>query len=251
MGVGGTSVALVTGGGSGIGAATVRRLAARGVATVVADVSLEPARALADEVAATAASLAVACDVTRPDDLVAAVDAAAGLGDLDVLVCCAGLPGDAVRLEAFPLEQWERVLQVNTMGVVHALRAVTPGMRARGRGAVVTVASIAGVSGSRRQVAYSGAKAAVVGITQAAAKELMADGIRVNAVAPGFIATPMTDAMSERTREAWRVDQLTLGGRLGRADEVAAAIDFLASPDASYVTGVTLTVDGGFTLGFP
>ena len=85
----------------------------------------------------------------------------------------------------------------------------------------------------------------------ATAKELMANGIRVNSVAPGFIATPMTEAMTARTREAWRVDQLALGGRLGRADEVAAAIDFLASDEASDITGVTLTVDGGFTLGFP
>ena len=247
----GTSVALVTGGGSGIGAATVRRLAARGLSTVVADVAKSAAESVAAEVSGPAPSVAVSCDVTRADDLANAVEMAADIGDLDVLVCCAGLPGDAVRLEAFPLEDWQRVLEVNTMGVVHALRAVTPGMRARGRGAIVTVASIAGVSGSRRQVAYSGAKAAVLGITMATAKELMADGIRVNSVAPGFIATPMTEAMTARTREAWRVDQLALGGRLGQADEVAAAIDFLASDEASYITGVTLTVDGGFTLGFP
>jgi 3-oxoacyl-[acyl-carrier protein] reductase len=219
--------------------------------TVIADLAVDAAEKLASEVSAEAPSLAIHCDVTVPGDLDRAVKAATDLGELDILVCCAGWPGDAARLEAFPMELWQRVFDINTMGVVNALRAVTPGMRERRHGVIVSVASIAGIYGSRGQVAYSGAKAAVLGITRAAAKELMRDGIRVNAVAPGFIQTPMTAAMTEELRNAWRVDQLTVGGRLGLATEVAAAIDFLTSEDASYITGTTLTIDGGFTLGNP
>lgn len=246
-----TEVALVTGGGSGIGAATVRRLADRGVATVIADLNLAAAEALAAEVGDTSSSLAVRCDVTAPADLEAAVEAATALGDLAILVCCAGWPGSSAKLDEFSLEDWHRAIDINTMGVAHALRAAAPGMRERGRGAIVNVASIAGITGSRGQIAYSAAKAAVLGITRAAAKELMRDGVRVNAVAPGFIATPMTDAMSDKIKEAWRIDRLTIGGRLGAAEEIAAAIDFLCDPAASYITGETLVVDGGFTLGSP
>lgn len=115
----------------------------------------------------------------------------------------------------------------------------------------MNVASIAALQGSRGQIPYAAAKAGVVGLTKAAAKELMSAGVRVNAVAPGFIATPMTDAMPESLKEAWRLDELALGGGFGTADQVAQCIEFLASDEASFVTGVTLPVDGGFRLGYP
>ena len=159
------SVALVTGGGSGIGAETVRRLAQRGVRTVVADLDFESARRVSAEAGASARSVAIRCDVVDPEEVRQAAAAAAELGRWDVLVCCAGWPGEAARLEVVPLDQWDRVFAINTMGVVHATREAATRMRPLGRGSIVHVASIAGLTGSRGQVAYSGAKAAVLGIT--------------------------------------------------------------------------------------
>lgn len=248
------SVAIVTGGGSGIGAATVHLLASRGVSTLVADLDVDAAERVAREASASTGARATGlrCDVTNPDDHASAVaEVESWEGTLDTLVCCAGNPGASAHLQDLPLETWDFVNQVNLMGVVHAIRAVSPTMRRHRRGSIVTVASIAGLTGSRAQVAYSTAKAGVVGLTRSAAKELMREGVRVNAVAPGFIQTPMTDALPDSARETWRVDRVTVEGRLGRSEEVAAGIDFLCSDAASYITGQVLTVDGGFTLGWP
>jgi NAD(P)-dependent dehydrogenase (short-subunit alcohol dehydrogenase family) len=248
-----TDVAIVTGGGSGIGAATVRRLAARGLHVVVADVRFDAAAAVAAEVIeAGAEATPVACDVTNQDSVTALVThATEGGRPVAVLVNCAGLAGRSARLEDYAEQELNRLFDVNLKGVVLTIRAIGPVMRSQGRGAIVNVASIAGLNGSRGQVPYSGAKAGVIGITKAAAKELMDAGVRVNSVAPGFIATPMTDEMSDRVKKAWRLDQLVLGRDLGTPEHVAACIDFLASDAAAFVTGVTLPVDGGFRLGYP
>ena len=246
--------AIVTGGASGIGAATVRRLARRGLFVVIADRDEETARSLVDELGAEAIpdAVAVTCDVTREDDITAVVEAARADGAVvEVLVNCAGFPGRAARLEELSMEAWQLVLDVNLWGVIHTTRAIAPLMRQQRSGSIVNVASIAGIVGSRGQVAYSVAKAGVVGATLAAAKELMPAGVRVNAVAPGFIATPMTDVMSAEMRQQWRLDRLALGGGLGDPDQVAACVEFLASPESSFVTGVVLPVDGGFRLGYP
>lgn len=243
--------AVVTGAASGIGAATVRRLRTRGLRVVLVDRDVARAEALANSIAEQDGPelRVLGCDVTQPDD----VDAAARNldGELDVLVNCAGVAGASARLEQLSLEEWHRVVDVNLWGVVHWIRATTPIMRERGGGCMLNVASVAAIQGSRGQVPYSGAKAGVVGVTIAAAKELMSWNIRVNAVAPGFIETPMTDEMSEQMRTDWRLGELVLGGRLGQADEVASCIEFLTSDDASFLTGVVLPVDGGFHLGYP
>lgn len=250
-------VAIVTGAASGIGAESAARLARRGFRVVVADLSAARADQVAAEITAGvtpargAKAVAAGCDVTDPAAVADLVAGAVELGDLDVLINCAGVAGEAHRLEEAPIELWRQVIDVNLWGVVHMCRAVTPVLRERGRGSIVNVASIAALQGSRGQVPYSAAKAAVVGLTIAAAKELISSGVRVNAVAPGFIATPMTEAMPPRMRQAWRLDELTLGGGLGSAGDVAACIEFLATDDAAFVTGVTLPVDGGFRLGYP
>lgn len=249
-----SSLALVTGGGSGIGAATVRELARRGNSVVVVDLDLDAAQSVVSGVAlpAGAQAIARACDVTIPADVDRVVAEALQLtGRIDVVVNCAGLAGRSDKLELLGLDDWARVVDVNLWGVAHVARAVTPILREQRSGAVVNVASIAGIQGSRGQVPYSAAKAAVIGLTQAMAKELMSAGVRVNAVAPGFIRTPMTDEMTAQIKEAWRLDRLVLGGDLGLPEQVASCIGFLCSPEASFVTGVTLPVDGGFILGYP
>jgi NAD(P)-dependent dehydrogenase (short-subunit alcohol dehydrogenase family) len=247
--------ALVTGGGSGIGAATVRLLTGRGMDVTVLDLDGAAAAAVVasiEDEEVRARSAAIACDVTSPDDVDRAVSAAfTRTARLDAVVCCAGLAGRSARLESLTLAEWQQVVAVNLWGVVHVSRAVTPVLREQRSGSVVHVASIAGVQGSRGQVPYSAAKAGVIGLTQAMAKELLQFGVRVNAVAPGFIRTPMTDDMTEQVREAWGLDRMVLGGTLGSPEQVAACIGFLCSDDASFLTGVTLPVDGGFVLGYP
>jgi NAD(P)-dependent dehydrogenase (short-subunit alcohol dehydrogenase family) len=249
-----TPTALVTGGGSGIGAATVRELARRGFSVVVADLTLESAESVVQalQLADGAEAYAVACDVTSQDDAHRVVDEMmTRLGRIDAVVCCAGLAGKSGRLEVLETNDWARVFDVNLWGVAHIARAITPVLRAQKYGAVVNVASIAGIQGSRGQVPYSAAKAGVIGLTQAMAKELLSSGVRVNAVAPGFIRTPMTNEMSSEVQEAWGLDRQVLGGGFGEPEQVASCIAFLCSADASFVTGVTLPVDGGFVLGYP
>lgn len=249
-----TPLVLVTGGGSGIGAATVREFAQRGYSVVVADLNLEAAESVIAslKLSAGAQAVALACDVTSPEDVVGLVQGAVQLtGRLDAVVNCAGLAGRSDRLESLGLDDWVRVIDVNLWGVVHVSRAITPILREQRAGAVVNVASIAGIQGSRGQVPYSAAKAAVIGLTQAMAKELLSSGVRVNAVAPGFIRTPMTNEMTSQVKEAWGLDRLVLGGDLGSPEQVASCIGFLCSSAASFLTGVTLPVDGGFVLGYP
>jgi 3-oxoacyl-[acyl-carrier protein] reductase len=187
-----TSLALVTGGASGIGAATVSHLAGRGYAVVVADLNL----AAAEEHAATlvletgAIAVPVACDVTSPSQVEAMVAVAADVtGRIDAVVSCAGFAGPSGRLEVLSLEDWSRVVDVNLWGVAHVSRAVAPLLRRQRSGSIVNVASVAGLQGSRGQVAYSASKAAVIGLTQAMAKELLTFGVR---------ATPSRPASSAR-----------------------------------------------------
>jgi 3-oxoacyl-[acyl-carrier protein] reductase len=245
-------VAIVTGSSSGIGAAVVARLAARGHEIVVADVNDELAGQVVDGLTAQGkGAIAIHCDVRKEDQVAATLAAAQELGTVTSLVCCAGLAGRSTRMERHEDQEWRMILDVNLIGVILCTRTVGPVLRAQGHGSIVHIASMAGLVGSRGQVVYSGSKAGVIGVTKAAAKELMAEGVRVNAVAPGFIDTPMTEAMTDEIKAAWGIDKFTLEGRLGQADEIAAAVEFLTGPDSSYVTGTVLSVDGGFQLGYP
>jgi 2-hydroxycyclohexanecarboxyl-CoA dehydrogenase len=239
-------VAVVTGGGSGIGAATARRLAAEGAAVWVADRNAEGAREVAAEVGGTALEVDVADD--------AAVRAAFDtVGPVDILVNNAGIDRWGFFASTTP-EYWHEVMAVNLMGVMSCTQAVLAGMHERGRGAIVSVASEAGRAGSPGGVPYSASKAGVIGFTRALARESARYGVRVNAVAPGPIETPLLMGAGEQVGEE-RAERMraamTMGTamrRLGTPDEVAAAIAFLASDDASYVTGQTLNVSGGLTM---
>jgi 2-hydroxycyclohexanecarboxyl-CoA dehydrogenase len=242
-------IALVTGGGSGIGAATCRRLAAEGAQVAVTDVNVEGARAVAEEVSGAAFEL----DVRSADSARAAVaEAESELGPLDLLVNNAGY--DEFSFFTNTDEGlWDRVLAVNLRGVIAVTHAVLPGMQERHRGRIVNVASEAGRVGSHGSSIYSAAKAGVIGLTKALARETARYGITCNAVAPGPIETPLLmsapDAYGELGRRLIEgmVGQTALR-RIGQPEEVAAAIAFLASDDASYVTGQAIGVSGGLAM---
>jgi 2-hydroxycyclohexanecarboxyl-CoA dehydrogenase len=237
--------ALVTGGASGIGAATARRLAAEGARVWVADIDLDGARSVAGEIDGAA----LAMDVADEASVRAAV---AEAGELDVLVNNAGTDRFAFFVNTDPA-LWDFVLGVNLRGTIAVTHAVLGGMQQRGRGAIVNVASEAGRVGSQGSAVYSAAKAGVIGFTRAVARESSRFGVRVNAVAPGPIDTPLLNAAPEEYGELGeRLKQGMIAAtsmrRIGQPEEVAAAIAFLASDDASFVTGQTINVSGGLSM---
>jgi 2-hydroxycyclohexanecarboxyl-CoA dehydrogenase len=237
--------ALVTGGVGGIGAATCRRLAAEGARVAVTDLDLDRARDLAAEIDGEAHAL----DVTDPGQIEIVVDA---VGAVDVLVNNAGTDRFAFFTKSSPAD-WDLVLEVNLRGVIAMTHAVLPGMQERGGGRIVNVASEAGRVGSQGSSVYSAAKAGVIGFTKAIALESARYGVTCNAVAPGPIETPLLMSAPEQLGELGeRLIKGMVGAtamrRIGTPDEVAAAIAFLASDDASYVTGQTLGVSGGLAM---
>jgi 2-hydroxycyclohexanecarboxyl-CoA dehydrogenase len=242
-------IALVTGGASGIGAATCRRLAAEGAAVAVTDLNPDGAASVASEIGGRSYEL----DVRDTGSIRAAVESAeSDLGPLDVLVNNAGYDefGFFVKTEE---AMWDRVLGVNLRGVIAVTHAVLPGMQERGRGRIVNVASEAGRLGSPGSGVYSAAKAGVIGLTKAVAAEAARYGVTCNAVAPGPIETPLLMAAPKVLGELGeRIVQgmvsKTALRRIGQPEEVAAAIAFLASDDASYVTGQSLGVSGGLGM---
>jgi len=241
--------ALVTGGASGIGAATARRLAAEGARVAVADIDLDGARAVAGEVDGLAVQLDVA-DASSASAGVAATESE--LGPIDVLVNNAGTDRFAFFVNTDEA-LWDFVLGVNLRGTIAVTHAVLDGMQRRGAGAIVNVASEAGRVGSQGSVVYSAAKAGVIGFTRAVARESSRFGVRVNAVAPGPIDTPLLNAapvelgeIGERLKAG--MIAATSMRRIGQPEEVAAAIAFLASDDASFVTGQTINVSGGLSM---
>ena len=236
----------MTGGASGIGAATCRRLAADGARVAVTDLNVDGARVVAGEVDGAAFEL----DVRSPEQIRAAVEGTeAELGPVDVLVNNAGYDEWAWFTNT-DAELWQRLLAVNLVGVIACTHAVLGGMQERRRGRIVNVASEAGRVGSSGSAVYSAAKGGVLGFTKAIAIENGRYGITCNAVAPGPIETPLLMAAPEALGDIGkRIVDTMIGStnlrRLGQPDEVAAAIAFLASDDASYVTGQSLGVSGG------
>ena len=239
------SRAVVTGGSSGIGAATVARLRREGMR--VAALDLDEAR-----LARIDADARVVADVTSEDDVRRGVDeAAAALGGLDVAVACAGVAGRGTVTDT-PLDEWERVFAVNVRGVYLTAKAAIPHLRQAGGGAIVVVASQLGLVAAADAAAYCASKGAAIHLTRAMAVDHGVEGIRVNCVCPGPTVTPLLDAYFELADDAdnerRRYEQAQVHGRLIQPEEIADAIAYLASPAATSTIGATLVVDGGYSI---
>jgi meso-butanediol dehydrogenase/(S,S)-butanediol dehydrogenase/diacetyl reductase len=238
-------VALVTGAASGIGAATARRLAEEGAAVVLGDVAAEPLDDVVDEISATGARASgMVTDVAVREDIERLVAASVEEhGRLDVLYNNAGI-GMFGRLTDLTDEKWRRVMGVDLDSVFYGCRAAYPHL-VRTRGCIVNTCSISGLYGDYGLLAYNTAKGAVANFTRNLAIDSAAEGVRVNAVCPGGVATPMLQNVLDRYMASY--EELVPMGRPAQPEEIAAAVAFLASDDASYITGHNLVVDGGVT----
>lgn len=238
-------VAVVTGGSRGIGRVIAQRLAADGARVVVTARTADGAEACAAELPGDG-HLGAACDVAEREPVDALVKRVESeLGRIDVLVNNAGVTADNILVRLGD-DDWDRVLNTNLRGAFLMTRAVARGMMKRRSGRIINITSIVGLTGNRGQVNYAASKAGLVGLTKSVAKELASRNVLCNAVAPGFIETDMTSDLTDAAREGLQ-QQIALG-RLGSPEDVAGVVSFLAGPDATYITGQVLVVDGGMVI---
>jgi NAD(P)-dependent dehydrogenase (short-subunit alcohol dehydrogenase family) len=243
-------VALVTGASSGMGLATAQAFAQAGAAIVLADINQDALRAATDNLTdAGHQALAVTCDVSSEDDVAAMVDTTvATFGRLDMAFNNAGIQAPPIDAADEPAETFDRVNAINLRGVWACMKHELRHMREQGSGAIVNCSSLGGLVGLPGRAAYHASKHGVIGLTRSAALEYAPRGIRINAICPGTIETPMvTDMIAKGELSVPEAVANQPIGRLGRADEIAAAVLWLSSPGASFVVGVALPVDGGYT----
>jgi 3-oxoacyl-[acyl-carrier protein] reductase len=237
-------VALVTGGTRGIGLAIVRALHEAGARVALTGRDAANARAVAATVSDTV--LGVACDVADAAQVDAAIGAVEqGLGPIDILVNNAGLTRDNILLRLSD-DDWDTVLDANLKGAFHTTKAVIKGMMKRRFGRIINITSVVGLTGNKGQANYAASKAGLIGFTKSVAKEYASRNVLANCIAPGFVETDMTAALPEEARAS--LLQAIALGRLGRAEDIAGAVLFLASDLAAYITGQVLVVDGGMVL---
>jgi NAD(P)-dependent dehydrogenase (short-subunit alcohol dehydrogenase family) len=236
---------LDSGGSSGIGKATVRRFLEEGCRVVFCGIDRDEVRAAAAELSASGAAVGIACDVSDAHDVAALIDEAERvLGEIDILINNAGIARKTAFLD-ITAEEWDRVLEVNLRGIFLVAQGVARSMAARGRGVIVNMASTNALGGEEELAHYNASKGGVLQLTRTMAVELGGRGVRVNCLCPGFIETPLNDAISDRAYiETYIRDRIPLG-RAGDPDEVAAAYAFLASDEASFIHGEALVIDGG------
>jgi len=235
--------AVVTGGASGLGRAVARRIVAEGGTVALWDINAEGL----DE---AAAEMPVACqavlDVANRDAVVEATAAAhAALGRIDILVNSAGITGATAPVDAYPIDSWLSVIDVNLNGLFYCCRAVVPHMVANGYGRIVNVSSVAGKEGNPNASAYSASKAGVIGFTKSLGKELATKGIIVNAITPATFESPILDQLPQSQVE-YMLSKIPMG-RLGEVHETAAMVCFMASDECSFTTAATFDTSGGRT----
>lgn len=240
-------VALVTGAAQGIGRAVALILAQNGADVVISDINLEKAEETAREIEAIGSkAMAVKVNVANPGDVEGMVDAVlARFGRIDILVNNAGIARDKLILRMTE-EDWDAVLDINLKGTFNCTKAVVKQMSRQRSGKIVNIASVSGEMGNPGQANYSASKAGVIGFTKTIAREFAQRGINVNAIAPGYIQTPMTETLPEKAKE--ELKRMIPVERLGQPEDVAEAVLFLVSESSSYITGHVLNVNGGIYM---
>jgi 3-oxoacyl-[acyl-carrier protein] reductase len=240
-------VAMVTGAAQGIGRAIALALAEVGADIAGGDIALEKLQGVAKEIEALGRkTLALHLDVSSPDSVKEAVDKTLEVfGKIDILVNNAGITKDNLIMRMKP-EDWDLVLRVNLNGAFHCTRAVLPGMVKQRYGRIINIASVVAQAGNPGQANYIASKAGIIGLTKAVASEVGSRNITVNAIAPGFIATAMTENLPETVRQ--RMLSLIPLGRMGTDRDIAHGVRFLASEEASYITGHVLNINGGMYM---
>ena len=239
--------ALITGSARGIGKAIAERLAAGGAKIIISDIMADAAEATAEEMRSRGIeAIAIAANVANRDDAIKLVEAAvAKFSSLDIVVNNAGITRDTLMVRMSE-QDWDSVIDVNLKGAFLITQAAAKIMMKQRSGRIVNISSVVGRMGNAGQTNYAASKAGLIGLTKASAKELATRGVTVNAIAPGFIQTAMTDQMQETARE--KLSGAIPMKRLGTPEDVAAAVAFLASEDASYVTGQVIGIDGGLLM---